>query len=344
MKIAKNIKVYNYDYWKNILLNKTKEIGCTPKASELSRLKLPDSRWFLKHCENEKVTDYNSFLEYELNLKPRYFMSKEMATDIILKAYKEIGHSPNKKELNPCICESVIKRIWGTLNNMKRELDIEIIGENMQSKHIEFDELKKILLKTCTELICNDINKDTITTKDISNNCPLKFGTFDRIFKLNNTSVREFLESNGFKYQKEGQGYVYNFNDGEKTKSQFELEFSNKLREYGFEYNTDYFRDIRYKEFINDYNGLLDCDYELHINNKIIYIEIAGMLRDYKHKYKTPNLIPSKSKQKYAIKLNEKEKMFIDNNLEYYILFPSDLKDLDFLFLEILHIYKKGLI
>lgn len=34
--------------------------------------------------------------------------------------------------------------------------------------------------------------------------------------------------------------------------------------------------------------------------------------------------------------------MFIDNNLEYYILFPSDLKDLDKLFSDILKIEKKG--
>ena len=44
----------------------------------------------------------------------------------------------------------------------------------------------------------------------------------------------------------------------------------------------------------------------------------------------------SKSKEKYRLKLIEKEKMLKDNNLDYYILFPSDLQE-DFL----MSIFKK---
>lgn len=339
-------KENDYIKWLEILKNKIKETGIIPTIRDFSNLGLPTSRWFVVHCNNDKVKDFNTFIEYELGEKPRYFMSKEMATEIIMKLYKELGYSPTKNELQPYICESVIKRIWGGINKMKQELNLEILGENNREKHIDFEKLKTILLEVCNKLIEKDINKTTITTKDITDNCPVVFGTFERIFKQNNITVRELLESNGFNYQKEGQGYVYNFQDGEKTKSQFEFLFSNKLKELGYEYNKHYFRDVRYKTFIPNYKGLLDCDYIIHINDKTIYIEIAGMLRDYKNKYKTPEIISSKSKRKYAEKLNIKENMFIQQNLNYFILFPSDLKEdnLDFLFEDKLNIQRKDAI
>lgn len=79
----------------------------------------------------------------------------------------------------------------------------------------------------------------------------------------------------------------------------------------------------------------------IQINDRIVYIEVAGMLsRDNEKLYKNPELISSKGKRKYAEKLNLKENMFIDNGLEYFILFPSDLKEenLDNLFDSILNI------
>lgn len=331
----------NYEEWKEELLDKIKIKNEIPTIRDFNEWKLPSSRWFVKHCNNDKVKDFNTFIEYELHMKPRYFMSKEMATEIILKCYNEIGKSPTKKDLKPYISESVIKRIWGTLNNMKLELELDICGYNRQNEHIGFKELKENIINVCNNLLLSDINKNVITTKDITENCIVTFGTFENIFKLNGTTVRNILKENGIELQKEGQGYTYLFDDGEKTKSQFEYNFSKYLKEIGYVYNKDYFRDVRYKTFINDYNGLLDCDYEIHINNKKIYIEIAGVLRDYKNKYKTPELIKSKSKSRYAEKLNIKEAMLKNNNLEYYILFPSDLKDLDNLFNNILYIGRK---
>lgn len=333
-----NRKNKDYIYWLDVLKNYIKDSGNIPISSEFSNIGFPDSRWFINHCNNDKVKDYNSFIEYEIGAKPRFFMSKEMATEIIINTYQKLGHSPTQKELRPYLCSSIIKRIWGSFNNMKLELGLEILGRNNISKHIDFLQLKEILLNTCNDILKKDINKTTITTKDITNNCPVVFGTFERIFKQNNTTVREFLELNGFKYQKEGQGYVYNFEDGEVTKSQFELLFSNKLREYGLIYNKDYFRDVRYKTFISNYKGLLDCDYVININDNLVYVEIAGMLRDYKNRYKTPENIPSNSKKKYAEKLNQKESMFIKENLHYFILFPSDLTEdkIDYIFENIL--------
>ena len=37
------------------------------------------------------------------------------------------------------------------------------------------------------------------------------------------------------------------------------------LKENGFTYKKDYFRDVRYSEFIVNYNGNMNCDYAIHI-------------------------------------------------------------------------------
>ena len=69
-------------------------------------------------------------------------------------------------------------------------------------------------------------------------------------------------------------------------------------------------------------------------NNKNIYIEIAGMLKDNEKNYYNdiPILENSKRRENYRLKLNEKEQMLKENNLEYYIILPSDMKNMDKLF------------
>ena len=54
----------------------------------------------------------------------------------------------------------------------------------------------------------------------------------------------------------------------------------------------------------------MNCDYVIHIDDKIIYIEIAGIIADYKTWYYENKVISySKSKEQYRIKLLEKETM-----------------------------------
>lgn len=75
----------------------------------------------------------------------------------------------------------------------------------------------------------------------------------------------------------------------------------------------------------------MNCDYVIHIDDKIIYIEIAGIIADYKTWYYENKVISySKSKEQYRIKLLEKETMLKNENLHYYILFPCDLTNNNF--------------
>lgn len=78
--------------------------------------------------------------------------------------------------------------------------------------------------------------------------------------------------------------------------------------------------------FIEDCKTNQNCDYVLYVNGVSIYIEIAGILQGYKEwYYNDKEISSSKSKEKYRVKLKQKESMLKNNNLKYFILFPCDL-------------------
>ena len=95
----------------------------------------------------------------------------------------------------------------------------------------------------------------------------------------------------------------------------------------GLKFNDDYFRDIKYRTFIQGYKGLQNCDYIIKYNDKLLYIELAGFLGEYENWYKENRKINISAKEQYRIKLKEKDNMLKSNNLDYRILFPSDLSE-----------------
>jgi hypothetical protein len=329
-------KAEKYDEYLKIFIDICDNIGSPLKYSDLTNNNygLPDGRFFVNHCPDKNVKNYNQFLEW-CGLKPRYDMSKEMAIKIIFEMQERLNRPLTKYDFNNpnenTIGISTINNHWGTLNKMKQELGLEINQEYMCDKSRPIERLKQDLIDLC-ELIYKNENRKILTSKDIDKcNFTLGYGTYNRIFKRYlNISVRIFLESIGFKLTKSGDGLKYQYDDNEEAKSQFEKQFSDFLRKLGLKYNKDYYRDIRYRNFIKSYSGLLDCDYIINYKDRTIYVEIAGILRDYKQWYLDSKPLNSKSKEKYRLKLMEKEKMLKENNLEYYILFPSDLQE-DFL-------------
>jgi hypothetical protein len=266
-------------------------------------------------------------------------ISKDDATKIVYSMINKLNRPlmyddfRNPSENNSYLSITVINKIWGSLNKMKADLGLEIIQENMNDRKINIDEALLQINKICNYIYTRDKRK-FITSRDFDEIKNIEgfenisnYGTLHKMLKNNmNISMSEYISSIGFTMGKQGNGILYDFEDGEHTTSQFEYMFSNYLRDYGFKYNIDYFRNVRYKEFISDYTGMMDCDYKINIGNKTIYIEIAGIIADYKlWYYGDKPITTSKSKEKYRFKLKEKEKMFKENNLIYFILFPCDL-------------------
>lgn len=294
---------------------------------------LPSMNWLVKNCPNENVKTYNDFIIW-CGFIPHKNISKEVATNIIFQMQSKLNRPITAKDFdNPQVNEIGIKtiyRIWGETWIMQKELGLKITGKHQEKYTI--DELKKNIINICNK-VYNEENRKIIMYSDIQKSgiAPSKISTYNRYLKKEKTTLREFIKSIGFTMTNEGMGLNYKFNDGEKVMSSYEYEFSKKLKQNNLKYNKDYFRDVKYSTFIKGYTKMQNCDYVIHYDNRIIYIEIAGIIGRYKENFL--NNIPitsSKSKEKYRLKLLKKEKMLKENNLEYYILFPSDLQE-DFL-------------
>jgi len=307
------------------------ELGRAIKYEETKKYNLNNSRWYVKHCKNTKVTNFNEFIEFEIGMVPRYNLSKEGTIKCILELQDKLGRPLMKKDLigvqNNSIGQGALNRYWGGFNKMKEELGLEIVGRNLQDEERSLFAIKRDIVRLCAYILEKE-NRYTLTISDWKKIKMASYPSCQKWFNDNGSSPREFINSIGFEFVESGSGLNYFFEDNEeKVRSQFELSFSKQLRVLNLEYKEDYLRDIRYSTFICDYRGMLDCDYVIKYKKRLIYIEIAGMLRDYKDWYYQDKPLNSKSKEKYRLKLKDKENMFNDSGLEYYILFPSDLNE-----------------
>jgi SOS response regulatory protein OraA/RecX len=224
-----------------------------------------------------------------------------------------------------------IIKYWGTVNNMKNELGLYINQESMIDKEIksqkDFDEICKNYYK-----YLNENNIKSVTTKSIDENKDFpNYLTLNRKSKefYNIPIATYFYEKYGITFGQRGHGKIFVFEDNETTVSHWEYDFSKFLRDAGFVYNKNYFRNINYSSFDDLYNGNMNCDYKIKVNNHIIYVELAGILSDkaYIEAYKNNTPLKSKSKEEYRQKLNQKREIFERNNLEYYILLPDEMNE-----------------
>lgn len=332
-----------YNLYKNKFIEACKNNNNRPinKEGICEKFNIPNVKWFINNCPDKNVKTYEDFCEWCGFIRPEN-ITKEKAIKIIFNMQSKLDRPLMYDDFrNPKYGEisiSTVKRYWGTMNKMKEELGLEIIQDDMICKHVDDISVYINDLHNICDVVYNNFNRKTINCHDIEKYTKLNMTSSSirqNIRKISNLSIKSIIEGyNGFSYQREGCGIVNRFNDGETTKSKYEYIFSINLRDMGLSYNIDYKRDIKYRDFIKNYNGLLDCDYVIYVDNREIYIEIAGMLNGKEINY--INNIPinetTNRKEKYRLKLMEKEQMLKNNNLEYYIIFPSDFNNINKLF------------
>lgn len=332
--LNRELTIKDYDYYCNEIIKLSKKLKRTPTKVELENLipDIPKRDWLIVNCPNKTVKDYNDFVQY-LGLKPYYNMNKEIATKLILDKVKLLNRNLMYDDFrNPShndIGIASINNIWGTFNNMLEDLSLPINQENMISKQKSLDELKKDIDKLGNHLYRKNGHK-FISYQDIDD-CEwcLDSQTYNKYFKLElNMTLGEYIESVGYETNNIGMGMVYEFENGEVTKSKFEYEFSLFLRNN----NIAYTRNIPYKDFVKGYNGNKDCDYSIELYGEKYYIELAGMLRDYKSIEHAKKYKLNKIHKRYLNNLIEKEKMLIDSHVNYLILFNSDLYKVEDIF------------
>lgn len=128
---------------------------------------LPTSRWFINNCPNKNVKTYADFIEFA-GLKPNLNISKELAISIIYDMQDNLNRPLMLEDFiyqdSNCIGIGVIKRYWGTMNNMKKELGLEIVQENMldktKSKDIMIEELQSFIKELGRLPLRREINEN----------------------------------------------------------------------------------------------------------------------------------------------------------------------------------------
>lgn len=263
-------------------------------------------------------------------------MTKEKAIPIILNKYKELGRPLVKSDFekfetsDTSIGIRVILRIWGTFVNMVKDLGLpehdSYFKPNDKNYH-PHDEVIDSIKNVCEKVKLE--NRTTIMYSDFKKLIDIDVSTIRRHCELDGTTLNEVIKEYGCELQRAGNGLNYKYDDGEKTVSKYEYDFSNFLRDNGFIFGKDYFRNIPYKSLDVSYNGNMNCDYLLILNNKKVYIELAGILGNKAHQDAYRNNIPikSKSKELYRQSLYQKRDIFERNNLDYYILLKDDMNE-----------------
>ena len=320
----------SYDFYVKEYIRKSEEIDKPISCGKLRFFDLPDARWFVNNCPNDFVKTYSDFVYWCGFITHNAPLKKERAIELIYKMQEKLNRPLKYDDFRGSGCYRVpikyINETWGSVNNMKKELGLEIIQDSMIDKHLTKDDFDKMIEDICI-FVKND-NRNFITTAEIDKNCCWRntytLGKLSK--KYYNSSLRELLEKRNVYLGNRGQGITFDFEDGEHISSQFEYIFSKYLRNCGLIYNKNYFRDVKYKTFIPECNKNIDCDYVVINNGKTIYIEIAGILDGYKKWFYENKIIEKReSREKYRKKLKYKEELLKANNLKYFILFPCDL-------------------
>ena len=259
-------------------------------------------------------------------------MTKEKAIPIIKKMQENLNRPLVQSDFDGIITTStsigirVVWRIWGTFNNMIDDIGL-LKHDNYfkpNSNYLTHEEVMNQIQNVC-ENAKND-GRNVIMCSDFNN---VDMSTIKRHCKLDNTTLKDKLLKYGCTLQKPGNGLNHIFDDGEHVLSKYEYDFSIFLRNNGFKYNRDYYRDVEYKEIDNNYYGGMNCDYKILFGKTTLFIELAGILGNKGHQeaYRNNTPINSKSKELYRNKLNEKKAMFERNNIDYYILLPDEMNE-----------------
>ena len=276
--------------------------------------KLPSRKTFTRRFGSWKnvihLCGYDEEIEkqhYILDNTGKYILkhdNKEFLEKIIIDYIDEYDKIPTLEEIGLFYgvdLKFYYQKYFGTWNNC-----LEYLGIQKNLTYYTDDELKKYFL----EFVNN--YKRVPTIQDFNKTGRPSFWCYQQRFgSWAKACIYYGFEPNHRKPH-------YYMEDGERCDSRYEYDISTWLKEN----NINYDRDVPYKDFTTNYNGKMNCDYRFVLDNgEVWYVEMAGFIdtNDFKK-------LTSREEEIYYFKLKYKKKLFKENNLNYIIIHPSDLK------------------
>lgn len=333
-----HVRVGSHDF--DFYLKRYKEIcdgsGRALTANELkeNNYGLPSASWFVDKCNDARVKTYDSFViwcGYKSNKLKR---DKAEIINALISYEKSVGRpitvSDIKKD-NIGFSMVVIKRLFGTLSNARKECGLVAPSNNSHEFEIYRNSLADLLID-----FRNKTGRDTITWREIDSKIygsnPFYRKTYIKHFEENHVNIFQFMKTYGVQMNPSGFSTCLTFNDGERVRSSMEYDMSKYLRSIGLQYNKDYHRDVRYSEFY-DLKSRIDCDYVL-LFSEPVFIEVAGVIynpgsttncdRWLTHSY------ASKFENEYRDKMKTKKALLEKNNAKYCFVFMNDMQNGDY--------------
>lgn len=312
----------NYDDYINRFKQISIERGKPLMVSELfnNQYGLPSANWLVKNCPDKTVKTYNGFLLW-CGFSPNKFINtKENVGNRLKQLEKELNRPITSSDIikdNVGFSIIVVKRLWGSLINCKKELGLL---KTLPNQPKPFEYYKENLLNILNDLQSKSTRK-FISWKDIeSHPSSSNHKAYLNSFRKANVDLFAFIKEHGFLMNPSNFSYHYTFDSGERVVSSMEYDFTEYLNSLGYKYKYDYSRDYMYKNFIHHLDkSRINCDY--YINNKVI--EIAGIIHNLDNKW---DVIKYSSKQEidYQKKLLYKKQLLESNHISYLFLFPED--------------------
>jgi hypothetical protein len=181
-------KKCDYSVYVEKIKQVSSDMGRAIKSSELQKYKLPKEKWLIKNCPDKNVKTFSQFIEW-LGLKPHMKLSKELVTKIIYEKQEKLKRpllyndflNPNNNEIGI----NMICKIWGNLNNMKKDLGLEIVREDMINKQKTEEEMLNDLKNFINELGRLPRAKEIDKNKNMVNSATYHkyFGSLNMIFE-----------------------------------------------------------------------------------------------------------------------------------------------------------------
>lgn len=331
-----HVRTESKDY--DLYVKKFKEVsdntGHALNIKELTNNKygLPSPNWFVKYCPDKNVKTYDDFVLWCGYKSNKLKKDKDFIITTLVNLERELRRPITRADISldkTGFSMIAVTRIFGSLSNAKKEIGLMKTQFNTPMRPFEYYK------ETLTEALSN-LSKQTgrkcVSWGDLESGLyhknNIEHKTITKAFEREGLDVFAYIKSLGYEMNPNAFSFKYTFDDGERSVSTMEFDFSTYLRSIGYKYKETYFRDVRYKTFTDcDEKRKINCDYCILLSNdEKLYVEIAGVIQNNNNCWRTTKYTYKKHSD-YQQKMLYKEDLLVKNKCNYLFLFPEEMKN-----------------
>ena len=138
-----------YDYYVKEYIRKSEELDIPINFTKLRLFDLPDGRWYIKNCPDKNVKKWSDFVDWCGFVVRGKKPTKEKMVALIYRLQEETDRPLMYDDFRGIGCYhpplNLILEYWGTINNMQKELGLEIIQESMNDRHLSKEDFHATL-------------------------------------------------------------------------------------------------------------------------------------------------------------------------------------------------------